>query len=223
MSESALVLGATGLVGSHLLDHLLESDQYDRVSVISRRSTGKKHPKLVEHIFNLEDMETHAHLFKSDALFLCLGTTIKKAGSKGAFKKIDHDFPLTAAKIAYTAGATRCYLVSSIGADTESKFFYLQVKGETEDSISKIGYDSTLIFRPAGLLGKRNEFRPGEKVGNSIMKLISPVMIGPLRKSRPIEANHIAYVLAHLPAEKINGVKIYESDEIQNLYNSFSS
>ncbi len=222
MAQSALILGGTGFVGSHVLKHLLESDSYSSVISVGRSSTGIKHPKLVEHIFDLTEMDRHADLFKADVFVCCLGTTIKKAGSKTQFRLIDYTLPLKASILMKQNGAKSVFLVSSSGADSTSRFFYLQVKGDVERAITEVGFERTLIFRPAGLLGKRNEFRPGEKIGVGVMKLLSPIMIGPLRKNRPIKAENVAYVMTHLPSERISGVRAYESHEIQTLYDSMS-
>jgi uncharacterized protein YbjT (DUF2867 family) len=220
MGKSALVLGATGLIGGHLLEQLLASDTYDKVTVVGRSSTGQTHAKLIEHIFELSEdqLDQHAGLLQGDVLFICLGTTIKKAGSKEAFRQVDYDIPLKAARIARDNGAGSIMLVSSSGADADSRFFYLQVKGSIELAIQAIGFERSLIFRPAGLLGKRVEFRPGEILGVGAMKLASPLMVGPLRKNRPIRAEYVAFVMAHLPLAGIDGVRTYESDQIQALY-----
>lgn len=222
MAKSAVVLGGTGLIGSQLLKYLLESDAYSYVICIGRRSTGITHPKLVEHIFDLAEMDRHAELFKADVLFCCLGTTIKKAGSKEQFRLVDYTLPLKAAILMNKNGAKSACLVTSMGADSASRFFYLQVKGDIERAFTEVGFERTIIFRPGGLMGKRNEFRLGEKVGIGVMNLLSPLMIGPLRKNRPIYAEHVAYVMSHLPFERISGVRAYESDEIQALYDSMS-
>lgn len=220
MGKSALVLGATGLIGGHLLEQLLASDSYDKITVIGRSSTGHTHPKLIEHIFELSEtkLEQHAGLLQGDVLFICLGTTIKKAGSPEGFRKVDYDLPLKAARLARDNGTDSILLVSSTGADADSRFFYLQVKGSIEQAIQAIGFERSLIFRPAGLLGKRGEFRPAETLGIGAMKLASPLMIGPFRKNRPIRAEYVAFVMAHLPLAGIDGVRVYESNQIQALY-----
>lgn len=220
MGKSALILGATGLIGGHLLDELLASDAYDRITTVGRRSTGKTHPKLIEHIFELNEttLEQHAGLLQGDVLFCCLGTTIKKAGSKQNFRQVDYDIPLKAALLARDNGTHSAMLVSSVGADADSRFFYMQVKGSIERAIQAIGFERSLVFRPAGLVGKRGEFRPAEFVGIGAMRLASPLLIGPLRKNRPIQAAHVAFVMAHLPLAGIKGARTYESDQIQALY-----
>lgn len=203
-----------------MLDQLLVSDTYDRITTVGRSSSGKTHPKLIEHVFELSEasLNEHARLLQGDVLFICLGTTIKKAGSPQAFRKVDYDIPLKAARLARDNGTESVMLVSSTGADADSRFFYLQVKGSIELAIQAIGFEHSLIFRPAGLLGKRGEFRPGEILGVGAMKLASPLMIGPFRKNRPIRAEYVAFVMAYLPLVGIKGVRVYESDQIQALY-----
>ncbi|AXJ01080.1 putative conserved protein YbjT [Cyclonatronum proteinivorum] len=220
MAKKALLIGATGLIGSHLLSYLLDAEQYDTVAVVGRRSTGVKHPKLVEHICDFASMNRHPEIFACDDFYNCMGTTIKKAGSKDAFREVDYTYPLAAANLALAGGAKSCWLVSSIGADITSSIFYLKTKGEVEKAFAEAGFDRTIIFRPAGLLGKRNEFRLKETVGIGFMKLISPLLVGGLKKNRPIEAQHVAYVMAHQPVNHVKGSRVFESHEIQQIYDS---
>lgn len=221
MGYKALLIGATGLTGSHCLNLLLGQQRYDEVAVVTRRPINKTHPKLVQHVIDFANIKRHRNLLEADHVYSCLGTTIASAGSEEAFKNIDFGLTVYIAKSAYELGATRFTHVSSIGANPESRFFYLKVKGETEQALRQIGYDSLLIMRPAGLLGKRREFRLKEKLGNLGTKLLSPVMAGPLKNYRPIKAEAVAFVMCHLPEENLNGTHIYESRIIQELYNHF--
>lgn len=223
MAKKALLLGATGLIGSHLLGYLLESEMYDSVAVVGRRSTGVKHPKLVEHICDFASIARHPELFVCDDFYNCMGTTIKKAGSQEAFKEVDHNIPLAAAKLALAGGAKSAWVVSSIGADPKSSIFYLKTKGEVEKAFVDAGFDRVLLFRPAGLLGKRDETRIGETLGIGFMKIISPLLIGGLKKNRPIEAKHVAYVMAHQPVNHVKGSRVFESHEIEQIYGSMMS
>ncbi|MCH8568477.1 MAG: NAD(P)H-binding protein [Balneolales bacterium] len=220
MAKKALIIGATGLTGSHLLAHLLENEAYEKVTAIGRSSCGVTHPKLIEHVFDLNEIKEHAHLFACDTFFCCMGSTIKKAGGKQKFRFIDFTLPVSAARAAFQGGAKTAMLVSSIGANKDSGFFYLKTKGETEQAFSKIGFDRTIIFRPAGLLGKRKEFRLKEKLGIGVMNVFSPLLVGRFRKNRPIEAAHVAYVMSYQPVNHIKGKMIYESDQIQQVYDT---
>lgn len=218
MPKSALLLGATGLTGSHLLQHLLQSDAYNRITVLGRRSCGISHNKLREYLTSMTDLEQVSDYFQVDDVFCCLGTTLKKAGSKEAFRAIDYDIPYQAACLAKKQNVTLFSLVSSIGANANSRFFYLQVKGELEESIRALDLPSVHIFRPAGLLGNREELRFKEMVGNILARALRPVMLGPLRKSRPIEANIVAKVMLDKAISQNNGHFVWESDEIQHYF-----
>jgi uncharacterized protein YbjT (DUF2867 family) len=125
-------------------------------------------------------------------VYACLGTTIKKAGSQDAFRKVDHDYTLAVANMAKAAGVTRFAVVSSVGASARSSNFYLRVKGETDDALEKIGFAGLVIARPSVLVGNREEHRPGEKVGIAVTKAFSFAMVGGLKKFRPIEARRVA-------------------------------
>lgn len=190
--RSAVVFGATGLVGRHVVDALLDHPEYDRVLVVVRRSFDRSHPKLSARIVDYEHLNDTA-LPSSDDVFVCLGTTIKAAGSKERFYRVDHDYAVDAARVARASGATRLALVSSVGADASSRNFYLRVKGETERDIGSVAGWSTLeLFRPSLLLGVRAEARLGERVGSLLAKPLAGLMVGRLDPYHPIEAKDVA-------------------------------
>jgi uncharacterized protein YbjT (DUF2867 family) len=203
-SRRALLLGATGLVGRELLRLLLDEPFFDRVLVVARRSTGEKHPKLEEHLFPLDEMAQHAELFAVDTIFCALGTTIKAAGSQEAFRRVDYDYPLTAAKLGLANGARQFVLVSSLGANAGSRFFYSRVKGEVERDLSALPYSRVIIARPSFLLGSRGELRLGE----AIVTRFGPLMP---QSIRPIEAADVAGALVAAGREQASGVHILES------------
>jgi len=216
-TKTALLAGASGLVGGHLLQLLLSSNEYKRVHILVRKPLGIIHEKLKETQVNFDILESYKDLLKADDVFCCLGTTIKKAGSQEAFKKVDVDYPVMLGRLAKESRAERFLIVSSMGANPESKIFYSRMKGLTEKTLEETGLKSLFIFRPSLLLGNRQEHRAGEKMASAVMKGIGFLFAGSLRKYKAIEAKTVAQAMlnaAQLPAE---GVHVYLSDEIWDL------
>jgi uncharacterized protein YbjT (DUF2867 family) len=200
--SSCAIAGASGLVGSHLLTLLLR--EFDLVAAVTRRPLAVSAP-------NLRQVAFGDPLPAIDAAFCCLGTTIKKAGSEEAFRRVDFEAVVAFAKAARAAGASRFALVSSVGASAASSNFYLRVKGETEHAVSRIGFEHVLILRPSFLLGDRAEQRPGEKLGIAISKATAFLLLGPLRKYRPVHAERVA---AAMLRNSGTGVRVLEYDNI---------
>ena len=173
-TRTAVVVGASGLVGSHLLEALLASPQYSRVIALVRRPLNTKHTKLEELPADVDRLKG----FPVDDVFCALGTTIRKAGSKEAFLKVDKDLPLSLAKWALLNGAQEFALVSSVGADAASSNFYLQVKGSLEAELSAMSFRSVHVARPSFLLGDRAERRIGERLGIYAAALVQPFLLG---------------------------------------------
>lgn len=218
--KKALVVGATGLVGQQLVDRLLQSDRYSEVRTLVRKPTGRHHPKLVEvdYDFNQPD----ANQLQGDDVFCCLGTTMKKAGSKAAFTQVDHNFPLQIARLAKQNGATQYLIVTAMGADPGSSIFYSRVKGNVEEDLKEIGFRALHIFRPSLLLGNREEKRLGEKIGEVVMRFFDPVMVGPLKKYRAIDAAKVAKAMLTAAQDPLanqvpQGVFIHESEQMQRF------
>lgn len=219
MNSSALILGSTGLVGSHLLALLLNSPHYAVVRSLVRRRSGHMHEKLEEHVVDFDRLMDVRDVVRGNDVFCCLGTTIKTAGSQEAFRKVDLTYVVDAGTTAHRNGASRFFVISSIGASTHSSSFYLRVKGEMEETIARIPYASVGILRPSLLLGERKERRAGERIGALGMKMASAVMLGPLRKLRPVKASDVASGMLFLSRTNFTGVRICESDEIQEMAN----
>jgi uncharacterized protein YbjT (DUF2867 family) len=217
MSSSALILGSSGLVGSHLLALLLHSPHYATVRSLVRRPSGRVHGKLEEHLVDFDRLADVREIVRGNDVFCCLGTTIKAAGSQEAFRNVDFSYVVDAADTAHRNGATRFFVVSSIGAHAASGNFYLRVKGEMETTVAKIPYAAVGIMRPSLLLGERKESRIGERIGAVGMKALSFAMIGPARKYRPILASDVAAGMLFLSRTNFTGVRICESDEIQRI------
>ena len=219
-TKTAVLLGATGVVGRHCLDLLLASANYSRVVVIVRRSTGKTSPKLTEIVTSLDQLAAidKTKLGAVDDVFCCLGTTQKKAGSPGEFRHVEVDYPRDAAKVAKACGARHFLVITAIGADARSPSFYMRIKGEVEAAVMGVGLDTTSIFRPSLLLGEREEFRWKEKLSEPFMRLLGLVMIGPARRLSPIHAKTVARAMLNVAAAPPkSGVAVYTSDKIADL------
>ena len=214
--KTALLAGATGLVGGECLRLLLESDRYERVTVLVRRPTGLSHGKLNEMQVNFDDLEKYSSEITGDDVFCCLGTTIKKAGTQQNFIKVDHDYVLAVARSARVHGAGTFLLISAMGANPASKIFYNRVKGTVEQDLRSVGFDTLHIFRPSLLLGSRDESRPGEAIASAVMRAVSPLMAGPLKKYRAISADRVARSMLKGAGMNVPGVHIHESDEMQD-------
>jgi uncharacterized protein YbjT (DUF2867 family) len=211
MGKKALLLGATGLVGNELLHLLLEEDEYEQVHIIVRKDVDIHHRKLNKVTASLDHMDLYEELFQVDDVYCCLGTTIKKAGTRENFKKVDLDYPIAAARMALKNGASKYLVVSAIGADENSPFFYSRVKGELEKELTKMNFQSIVIFRPSLLLGKREEVRVGEKAAELAAVPLGFLLNGKLKKYRPVKGAAVASMMLTaglLPGE---GVKVFES------------
>jgi uncharacterized protein YbjT (DUF2867 family) len=214
--KTALIAGSTGLIGKHLLQLLLESDQYNLIKAITRKPLDFQHPKLENIILDFDTMTEQYSHFKTDDVFCCLGTTMKHAGSKDAFKKVDYDYPLEIAKVCKSQGAKQYLLVSSLGANKTSSIYYNQIKGEVEDAIAAVRYDRFHIFRPSLLMGDRIEKRSGEdaaKIIYAIFGFLIPT------KYKGIQGAQVAKSMLHFASSLENGKFIHESNELQ-LVNS---
>ena len=212
MSRTALVAGATGLIGNYVLQLLLADDTWARVVTVGRRLTPNTHEKLEQRVLDLGELEAVSDLPHTDDVFCCLGTTIKRAGSQPAFRRVDHAFVVGLGRAGLRAGASQFLLISAIGADPASRVFYSRVKGETENAIGRLHYKSTQIFRPSLLLGKRQEFRIGERIAMRAAPLFSLALIGRLRRYRPIEAETVARAMVNLAREAPLGPNVLEYD-----------
>jgi uncharacterized protein YbjT (DUF2867 family) len=217
-SQTAVVIGASGLTGSYVLNHLLDDPYFTSVHILVRRPLNMQHPKLKESIVDFNDLtDFKQHLSPADCLFCCIGTTTKKVkGDKEAYRKVDYDIPVNAAKIAVSKGFSKYLLVSAIGADARASNFYLKLKGEVEDVISLMAFRSIHIFQPSILLGKRNEFRLGEMIGKGIIKALSFFLIGSLSKFKPVNAEDVARAMIAAAKSSVEGTRTYRYNEMMN-------
>ncbi len=212
MQKTALLLGATGLVGGHLLQQLLESPHYDRVVALTRRPMEVQHPKLVQEIIDFDQPDPSK--IKGDDLFCALGTTLAKAGSKEAQYKIDCLYPFEIGQIARQNGVRQYLLVSSVGANANASGFYLKTKGELEEKIRALNFEHFVSARPSFLLGERKEFRLGEKIGIVLAKILAPLIP---HRYRGIESEKVARALIAKANEGGTGGEILESEMIQKF------
>ncbi len=216
MNKTAIVFGATGLVGSELVNHLIRDIRYRAVKVFVRRELDIEHIKVIENIVNVEKPEEYKDLIKGDDLFVCLGTTRRKAGSIRKMEEIDRDLPVKIAQAALLNGVKNIAVVSSIGANASSRNYYYRIKGEMEEKISTLDFKRKLIVRPSILLGKRDEFRLFESIGKGFMKTFGFLLTGKNRKYRGIYDEDVAYAMVR-EINNVNGMEVYESDEIMAM------
>lgn len=214
--KTALVFGATGLVGGYLVEELLISSEYDKVKIFGRRKIESDNPKVEEYIVDFDKMEESKELFYGDDIFICLGTTIKKAGSYDRMEQIDWHYPASIAKIARQNGVNNIAVVSSIGAKKDSKNKYLRIKGEMESEILNLNFSNIAIVRPSILLGRRNESRFGESAGKVVIQALGFLMIGGLKKYKGIHGRKVARAMMVILNENLDE-KIYQSDYLQLL------
>lgn len=210
--KTALLIGATGLVGGELLKQLLEDPAYDTVHVFVRRSTGKQHPKLQEHVIDFGNQESWSGLVKGDVLFSALGTTRKKAGSEAAQYLVDYTYQYQFAQAAQTNGVHTYVLVSSVGADANSSFFYTKTKGQLDRDVQALGFKKVCILRPGPLVGPREQPRIGEAWAVGFMRVVNAV--GLLKQYKPISGEEVATVMRKVAQMQGSVAKIYEPLEI---------
>jgi uncharacterized protein YbjT (DUF2867 family) len=214
--KTAVVLGATGLIGQHLVQELLQNEYFTKVRILVRRPIPLQHGKADIHIVNFRDeKDIAAKLDIGDVIFCCVGTTRKKVkGNKTEYRKVDYDIPIITARLGVQHGFNQFLLVSAIGANPLSSNFYLQLKGCVEEDVAAFPFEAIHIFRPSMLLGKREEFRIGERIGQSVMKALSFLMTGAWRKFRPITAAQVAHAMVEAANREEAGVHIHEYDEM---------
>lgn len=209
--RTAVVLGATGLVGAELVQQLLNDPAYSQVVTLGRRDVELAHAKLTHHRVNFEQRDSWTPLVRGDVFFSAMGTTLKAAGSKEAQRRVDYDYQYFGLAAAKENGAGAIVLVSSTGANSKSPMFYPRMKGELEEAILALHVPSTTILRPGMLDGDRKEHRPGEKWGLKVARLIPSFRA--LSKIRPVHASIVARA-ARSGAMEGEGTRIWEAQDI---------
>ena len=217
MLKSALVAGGTGLVGSQLVKLLIQSTKFDGVKVLVR----KENPTQIEGAdvleVDYERLSEFEQYLKADVIFCCLGTTIKKAGSKEKFRKVDYAYPYELAKLCLKNGDIQFNIITANGANSNSFFFYNRVKGDIEKALEGLNIQNLNIFRPSLLLGKRNEKRITEEVGSIFASVVNPLLVGKLKKHRAIQGLTVARAMLNVSLKNLSGIHYIESNDIQKI------
>lgn len=216
---TASLIGATGLIGNYLLEELLKDDHFNTVKILVRRPVEINHPKLEKKLVDFNDSDSLLiALSNSDVVFCSVGTTQKKVkGDKEAYRKVDHDIPVNAVRFCKMTGCEKFILVSSVGANSKSKNFYLKLKGEVEDAVKEAGLRSVHIMQPSILLGDRKEFRLREKIGKGLMKAFSFLIPS---KYKPVQGRDVAKAMIGAAKKNDEGFFVWEYIGIKQLSGS---
>lgn len=211
MDKVAIVIGATGLVGQHIVSQLLGRFDFDIIRIFVRRKTGLIHPNLEEHVIDFDQPESWRDLVKGDVLFSTLGTTLKTAKTKENQYLVDFTYQYEFARAAAENGVPVYVLVSSLGADARSSIFYSRIKGQLEDAVSGLKFNKLLIFRPSILDGDREENRKGEKIGLAFTRFITRYT---LKKYEPTPADLLAATMIRMSLDETEGIRVIEGRKI---------
>lgn len=215
MGKVALVLGSTGLVGHALIEQLIATEEIRQIITLTRRPIKHTSVKVVNHVVDFEQLEQYASHFQADLMFSCLGTTLKQAGSIEAQRKVDFEYQLKAAELAIANGVSHYLLVSSSGANDQSRSAYLKMKGELEKRIKLLNFERISIFQPSLLIGNRKEFRLAEKLGSWLLP--SLCLILGLRRYRPITGKQVATKMHLVSSQSGPKLALYRLDELFEL------
>ena len=211
MSRHALLAGATGLIGSHLLTALLADPRYGRVTIIGRQSPATTHARLHVLRSDFNNLSVHAAELKADDVFCALGTTLAKAGSRDAFAQVDHDFVLALAQATRRAGSHQFLLVSAVGSSLDSPSFYSRTKARAEQSVRTLGFPALHIVRPSLLIGARSESRPMETLAQKMAPGLALLTRGPLARYQPVTADRVSSALIRIALSHQDGTHIHEA------------
>jgi uncharacterized protein YbjT (DUF2867 family) len=221
-TQTALVLGATGLIGTTLVKLLLEDESFEKVKVLVRRQFDMQHQKLIVESVDFDNANNFKEkIGKGDVIFCCIGTTLTNMnGDKVAYRKVDYDIAVNAAKFGLAAGYKKYLLVSSVGAKTSAANFYLHLKGEIEEAITALPFKRIDIFQPSILLGKRKEFRLGELIGKGVMQTVSFLFFGASEKYKAVTAVNVAKAMVAASKKMEEEITTHQYPEIIQLSKS---
>ena len=211
--KTALLFGSSGLIGGHLLNVLIQNNDYNKIKIFVRSELKIKESKIEIIKADFNDLKKHIEDIKGDDCFFCIGTTKKNSPDKNEYKRIERDMPVEIAEIAKANSVNSFIYVSSGFADPKNSGAYLRYKGEVEEELKKLNFSKLGIMRPSFLMGNRKEKRYGEKIGIFLFKLLSPLFLGPLKKMKPIKAEEVAQAMINV-AQKDYEKIIFESNEI---------
>ena len=214
MKKTALLAGATGLVGSALLPLLLASERYAKVIVVGRRPVSTQHPKLTQVITDFDQLEAERLRLIADDVYCCLGTTIGQAGSREAFYHVDFLYVVQLAALTAANFAAQFLVVSALGADAHARFYYNRVKGEMEEAVRQTPFRAIHIFRPSLLLGKRPTPRLSERLSAAVLTLARPLLRGGLAKYRPVTAATVAQAMLRAAEDDGGGIRVHSSEAL---------
>ena len=214
--KTALVFGSSGLVGGHLLNQLIENDNYNKIKIFVRSEPKNHNPKVEIFKTDFNNLENHKEDIKGDDCFFCIGTTKQNSPDKNEYRRVELDIPKEIAQIAKSNSLSSFVFVSSGFADPKNSGDYLKFKGQVEEELKKLSFQKLGIVRPSFLLGDRKEKRIGEKIGILIFKLLSPLFVGPLKKMKPIHSEKVAKAMINICNNEHSKV-IFESNEIVEL------
>ena len=211
--KTALIFGSSGLIGSCLLDLIVNDNNYSKIRLFVRSEPVNTSPKIEIIKTDFNNLENHKDSIVGDICFFCIGTTKKNTPDKNEYINIEYNFPVKVAKIAKSNSVNNFIYVSSIGANTNASGLYLRNKGQAEEELKKLNFSKLGIMRPSFLMGNRKEKRFGEKIGIFLFKLLSPLFLGPLKKMKPIQSEKVAHAMINV-AQKDYKKTIFESNEI---------
>lgn len=217
MPFKVILVGASGLIGNHLLSNLISSDDISEITLLVRNKMGISNPKVLEIVINFDEINQYSSKITGDIIYCCIGTTKSKTPDANNYRKIDLEYPLNLGKIGAENGVSQFHVISSLGANSESKNAYLQLKGELEKELKKLSIPSLHIYQPSFLEGKRKENRPLEKIMLPIMKLINPLLLGPFENYRSIKSSDVAKAMINQSKKELKGVFTYPSKQIKKL------
>lgn len=215
--KKVIIAGASGLIGTELLTLLLQDERISEVLALVRFPLPTNDTKLKQLKVDFDKLSDYKDQIEGDAIYCCLGSTKKKNPNLNDYHKVDHEYPLTLAKIALENKIAQYHLISALGADKNSKVFYPRLKGRIEEDVKNIPLQSVHIYQPSLLVGNRNEHRAFEKFFIHAMNFISPLLVGSLRKYRSIKATTVAQAMVNQTFKNLDGIHIYPSNIIQEL------
>ena len=217
MPHKAILIGATGLIGSNLLQLIIENSFFSEVLVFTRSALSVSSPKLKQQIIDFDNLKQYTSLITADVIFCCIGSTRNKTPDKTHYKKVDVDYPLAFARIGVENNVKQFHIITSLNANFQSSNSYLKLKGQLEEELKKLNYTSLHIYQPSYLEGLRKEIRIDDKIMRPLMKLINPMLIGSLQKYRSIKASDVAQAMLNQSVKNLKGTFTYPSNRIKEL------